>query len=149
MSGHDPMTRREYAYFCVGGPGRHEDVTKVLDLRPSDAWNRGDPNPRNGKPLRSMSWRLKSDLDDTRSLREHLDALILVLGSRESELRQLWRDYDLVISCVGRFPAWTCGAHLDRELVRQAANLGLAFDFDFYCLGPRADEEDVARSGSV
>lgn len=136
------LTSREYAYFVVTGPGRHEDVTKALDLTPSEAWNAGDTNPRNGRPRRSMKWTLKSDLDDTRSLRDHLDALFTVLATRSNELRALWVDYDLVVQCVGYFPSWTHGAHLDREIVRQAAQLGVAFDFEFYFIDREATTDE-------
>jgi hypothetical protein len=137
------LTDREYAYFVVTGPGRHEDVTKALDLRPSEAWNAGDINPQNGKPRRSMKWILKSDLDDTRALREHIDAIFAVIATRSNELRALWVEYDLVIQCVGYFPSWTHGADLDREIVRQAAQLGVAFDFDFYFVGREATERET------
>lgn len=79
-----------------------------------------------------MLWRLASDLDDTRSLREHIDALLVVLAARENELRALWVDYELTLQCVGHYPSWTHGMHFDRDVVRKAASLGLAFDLDFY-----------------
>ena len=79
-----------------------------------------------------MSWRLDRGLDDTEPMARHIDTLILILGTREEELRELWVDYDLTIQCVGYDPASGHGAHLDREVVRQAARLGVAIDFDFY-----------------
>jgi hypothetical protein len=128
-----PLTMREYAYLAISGPGEHEAVTAALQLQPAEAWNVGDINPRNGKPRRSMRWMLKSDLDDTRSLREHIDALLDVLATRENEVRTLWLAYDLTLQCVGHYPS-THGAHFDREVIRRAANLGLAIDLDSYVL---------------
>ena len=132
-----PLTRREYAYLTISGLGRpgigrHEEITSALDLKPSNSWNVGDVNPRNGKPRQSMRWELHSGLDDTHPLREHIDSLLLMLGTREQSLRALWVDYDLILQCVGYYPPMSHGAHFDRELVRQAANLGLALDLDFY-----------------
>jgi hypothetical protein len=92
----------------------------------------GDVNPRNGKPRKNMRWELHSGLDDTHPLREHIDALLLTLGPKELAVRGLWVEYDLTLQCVGYFLPMGHGAHLDREVVRQAAGLGLAFDLDFY-----------------
>ena len=127
-----PLTTREYAYFRITGPGRHEEVTALLTGQPSEAWNADDINPRNGKPRRTMSWRLSSGLDDTRPLSEHISNLFLWLFPRADALRKLWVDYDLTLQCVGYYPPSGHGMHFDREQVRQAAQLGLAFDLDFY-----------------
>jgi hypothetical protein len=87
-----------------------------------------------------MFWQLKSGLDDTVALEQHVESLLLTLGTRAQALRDLWVDYDLTIQCVGYYPGSGHGAHLDREVVRRAAQLGLAFDLDFYYVGdPEAD----------
>ena len=127
-----PLTNREYAYFCVTGPGRHEVVTEKLGFRPADAWSAGDINPRNGNVRQSMFWKLESGHDDKEPLDQHIDSLLLILGTKSQALRDLWVGYDLMINCVGYYPPSGHGAHLNREVVRQAAQLGIAFDFDFY-----------------
>ncbi len=138
------LTAREYAYVAIAGPGTHDVVTSALQLQPSEAWNAGEPSPRNGKPRRSMLWQLASGLDDTRSMREHIDALFDVLGTRANELRTLWLDYDLTLQCVGHYPSWTHGIHFDRDVVRKAANLGLAIDLDCYVV--EEDDSDTTRA---
>ena len=127
-----PLTHREYAYFHISGPGTHEQVTEIIGLRPSEAWNVGDKKPQNGKICKFMSWRLSSGLDDTRPLDEHIHNLLLRLHLKAGSLRQLWLDYDLTLQCVGYFPPSGHGMHFNREQIRQAAQLGLAFDLDFY-----------------
>lgn len=87
-----------------------------------------------------MRWQHDSDLDDTHALAEHLAALFTVLGSRTNELRALWLDHDLTLTCVGHYPSWTHGLYLDREVVRQAASLGLALDLDFYFVRDHEEE---------
>lgn len=129
-----PLTTREYAYFHITGPRTHEDVTALLGMTPSEAWNVDDANPRNGKPRQRMSWRMKSGLDDTRPLAEHIGALLLRLKMKASALQQLWVEHDLTLQCVGYFPPSGHGMHFDREQIRQAAQLGLALDLDFYYL---------------
>jgi len=127
-----PLTDREYAYFSVSGPGTHESVTDIIGLQPSQAWNAGDRSEQTGRVQKAMHWRLNSGFDDTVPLERHIDSLLLFLLPREEQLRKLWLDYDLVIQCVGHYLPSGHGVHLNREVVRQAARLGLAFDLDFY-----------------
>jgi len=79
-----------------------------------------------------MRWRLDSGLDDKEPLERHIDALLSYMEQREEELKSLWLEYDLFIQCVGYYPPSGHGAHLNREVIRRAARLGLAFDLDFY-----------------
>src|SRR5437870_10942160 len=109
-----PLTRREYAYFKVAGPGTHETVTQALGMTPSECGNVGDPYPRTGRPRRFMAWYLRSGLDDTEELSAHIDSLLLALGPRAEALRSLWVDYTLTMQCVGYFPETGHGAHFDR-----------------------------------
>lgn len=126
-----PLTNREYAYFSVSGPGKHEFVTEQLGLQPSQCWAVGDPRPRVGV-YQTMGWRLDSGHDDTVPLEHHIESLLLTLETRTETIRQLSVDYDLTIQCVGYYPASGHGAHLNRDIVRRAAKLGIAFDLDFY-----------------
>jgi len=127
-----PLTSREYAYFHIEGPSTHEELTEILALKPSEAWNVGDANPQNGRPCKSMSWRLSSYLDDKHPLDEHIECLLSILRIKAEVLRSLWVEHDLTLQCVGYFPSTGHGVHLDRERVRQASQLGLAIDLDFY-----------------
>lgn len=79
-----------------------------------------------------MRWELHSELDDTHPLREHIESLLVELGTPGRSARALWVDYDLILQCVGYYPPMSRGAHFDRELERKTANLGLAIDLDFY-----------------
>ena len=134
-----PLTSREYAYFSITGPGNHEFLTEKVGIAPSDAWNVGDTNPSSGKPRKFMCWKLRSGLDDTSPLDHHIDQLLLFLGTKALALRELWVEYDLTIACVGHYPPSGHGVHLNREVVRQAAQLGIAFDFDFYYFDEQGD----------
>lgn len=127
-----PLTTREYAYFHITGPGKHEDLSALLGVKPSEAWNIGDISPRTGQPRKFMSWRLRSGLDDTQPLQEHIAQILVSLRPKADALRQLWAEHDLTLQCVGYFPPSGHGMHFDREQVRQASMLGLALDLDFY-----------------
>ena len=135
-----PLTIREYAYVSITGPGTHENITEVLGLQPSEAWNVGETNGRTGRPRRQMRWMLYSGLDDTHPLNQHIELLFLRLKTKADALRLLWIDYDLTLVCVGHFPQTGHGQHFDREQIRQAAQLGLAFDLDFYTVDSDQNE---------
>ena len=103
-----------------------------MGLEPSEAWSEGDKNPRTGKPREFMSWVMRSGLDDTEPMKQHVQSLLIFLGTKASSLHRLWAEYDLTIQCVGYYPPSGHGTHLDRETVRQAARLGLCFGMDYY-----------------
>ena len=92
----------------------------------------GDINPNNGTPRAHMSWQLQSGLDDMHPLREHIEALLSIIGTRAEAIRTLWVEHDIQLQCVGDYLPPGHGAHLDRECLRQAAQLGLAIDLDVY-----------------
>lgn len=79
-----------------------------------------------------MSWHLNSGLDDKEPLELHIQSLFLYFDVKIEELRKLWVDYDITLVCVGYFPPSGHGVHFNREQLRQAAQLGLAIDLDFY-----------------
>lgn len=62
-----------------------------------------------------MRWELHSGLDDAHPLREHIESLLVVLGTRERSLRARWVDYDLILQCVGYYPPMSHGAHFDHR----------------------------------
>ncbi len=127
-----PLTNREYAYFRITGKGSHSKITKVLGLEPTNKWSEGDINPRNKFPRKFMNWNLESGLDDTHPIEEHIKKLFSVLEPLETLLLELGKEYELYIQCVGYFPASGHGIHIDREMIKKACMLGLAFDLDFY-----------------
>jgi hypothetical protein len=135
------LTRREYAYVHISGSGKHEAISTTVGLKPTEAWNVGDVNPRDGKPRRDMRWILRSGLDDTHSIEEHIQSLLLIFQAKAAALRPLWVEYDICLQCVGHYPpSHGPGIHFNREVVRQAAQLGMAIDCDLYFLDDQGHE---------
>ena len=106
----EPLTNREYAYLFVSGGKNHESVSSALALAPSEAWNVGDTDPRRGRARKNVGWRLDSGLDDKQPLEQHIQSLLTVLSTRREALRELWEEWDLIIQCVGYYPAAGHGA---------------------------------------
>ena len=137
-----PLTNREYAYFKVTGQGSHEEFSNAIGLESTNQWSEGDLNPRNKLPRKFMNWNLESGLDDTHDIDEHISALILVLAPLKSILLVLGEKYDLCIQCVGYYPVSGHGIHLDKAIVKKAADLGLSFDYDFYYIDDNGHDLD-------
>lgn len=128
-----PLTTREFAYLAVIGDGAHQEVTEILGIEPSLAWNAGDPSERTGRIQKRMFWKKESGLDDKEELSKHIEAIFLIVGLRHKEIKELFfRGYDPYIQCVGYYPETGHGTHLSREIVRNAGQLNLAIDLDFY-----------------
>ena len=80
-----------------------------------------------------MRWEFRSGLDDTHPLEQHIQELLLWFNVKAEAVRGLWVEYDITLQCVGYFPhSHGPGAHFNREVIRQAGQLGLAIDCDFY-----------------
>lgn len=129
---YDQLTNREFAYFAVRGSGRHELITELVGLEPTEAYSDDDINPKSGKPFGRMLWRLNSGLDDKETFERHIAYLLLWLNRVPGAIKRLSNDYQLILQCVGYFPGSGHGAHLDRETIRILGQLGIAIDLDFY-----------------
>jgi len=127
------QTAREYAYISITGPGTHEVITERLGMKPTEAWNVGDIDERNGRPRKFMAWHLRNGLDDTHPLEQHIAELLLIFHATPEATRALWVEYELTLQCVGYYPySRGPGAHFNREVIRQAAQYGFSIDCDFY-----------------
>lgn len=128
-----PLTSREYAYMrIVGDSGDHSTITTELGIDPTNAWNKGDPNPKNGRVRNFTSWQLESGLNDMHAIEEHLVELFRIFEPLSEKLLTLSQRFDIYIQCVGYFPASGHGIHIEKSHVKMAAAMGAAFDLDFY-----------------
>lgn len=127
-----PLTNREYAYFSVKGNGDSQFVTSVLKIEPTNQWSQGEINPRNNRPRKFMGWNLKSGLDDTHPIKEHIEKLLEVLEPFEKELANLSKNYEVYIQCAGYFPSSGHGLNVGRDLIEKLYRLSLSIDYDFY-----------------
>jgi hypothetical protein len=128
-----PLTNREYAYLYATGDGTHQEVTTILDIEPSLAWNVGERSERTGKVQKSMRWKKDSGLEDTELLAKHIESIFFLLGQKNKEVQELFfKGYDLGIQCVGYYPPSGHGTHLSREIIREAGRMNLSIDLDFY-----------------
>lgn len=136
-----PLTTREFAYLAVIGGGSHQEVTDILGVEPSLAWNAGEPSERTGRIQKRMFWKKDSGLDDKEILSMHIETIFFILGQKHKAVQELFfRGYDPYIQCVGYYPESGHGTHLSRDIVRQAGQLNLAIDLDFYQIGTQGHD---------
>jgi hypothetical protein len=129
-----PMTNREYAYLAITGGGSHQEITKIIGIEPSLAWNVGDKSEATGKVQKFMRWRKDSGLDDTEPVDKHIENILTLFVSRkQKEIQELFfKGYDVYIACAGWYPASGHGVHLSREIIREAGKANISIDLDFY-----------------
>ncbi len=138
-----PITDREYVYFKImGDSGAHIEITDLLKLEPTNAWNKGDINIKNNKPRKFTSWQLESGLNDTHPIQEHLDALFKILVPLQCELLNLSKKFDICFQCVGYFHPSGHGIHLDKSTVQKASAFAASFDMDFYYISDNGHDLD-------
>ena len=78
-----PLTTREYAYLSIMGNGTHQEITEILGIEPSLAWNAGEKSEHNGRTQKLMHWKKNSGLDDKESLENHIEAIFFLLSRKQ------------------------------------------------------------------
>lgn len=130
-----PLTTREYAYLSITGEGTHQEITEILGIEPSLAWNPGDRSEQTGRVQKFMRWRKDSGLDDTKPVEDHIESIFFIIGQKHKEIQELFfKGYDVGIQCAGYYPPSGHGTHISREIIREAGKLNLSIDLDFYYL---------------
>ena len=80
-----------------------DDLTDLMKRAPSTAHSMGDlmspQNPKSRKFEENL-WFLDSGLSQAEPLTKHLEALSLVIASREAEIRQYAQKIEITISCM-------------------------------------------------
>ncbi len=125
-------------YLSVGEFGADPSVvTEFLGLTPTFAAAAGEPLPHRPSMRRKHGrWEFGSPLAVTESVAAHLDALLPMLEQRAELIRALLSKYPALLQCVIYVrEGCNLGFDLPVELLARVAALGLALDFDIYCLG--------------
>jgi hypothetical protein len=125
---------KAYAYFRVAAENLPlAEITDALGVNPTESWSKGDPGLYN--PSRPDSgWCLHGPLPQTNTnLREHVEALLLILEQKTSAVRTLSEKYKTYLVCVGYYDeTGSPGLSLSRAVVASMASLGLELNADLY-----------------
>ena len=132
------MPTKTYVYFAVFDLGDDPRVvSEIMEIEPTGAWVKGEryesvsPNAR-----RTHSrWFLESGLDQGEELEPQLDALLAKLEFRKAQIALVHARFRVHIGIAQYFHDVNPGFVLTAETLARLAKLGLAIEFDQYCLG--------------
>ncbi len=124
----------QYAYFTIIGDFDPADISKLVGVTPTEAWVKGDINPRTQLERKVSRWSLYSRLERSRELEAHIADVIEQLGAKKNDFVALSSQHGGQVQLVAYFKTSYPGLHLKRGLVESLAEYGLSVDFDFYYL---------------
>ena len=132
----DPENETHATFRLLGDALDAGEVTRLLGMEPSFARRRGDKygNPERPVTSRTGIWALESEKSvASDDLEDHLDFLLLRLGSKSSVVRKLVQDgLTGDILCYWMSGTGQGGPVLGADTIRRVADLGVSLNFDFY-----------------
>jgi Domain of unknown function (DUF4279) len=127
-------TNKCYAYFMVSGSFNPAQITERMGVNPTESPLEGELI-KGSKMVRKCSrWILRSRLDTTATLEEHVSDVLAQLDAKKEEFRQLSAELGGVMELVGYFHADYPGLTLERDVVARLSEYSLSVDCDFYYL---------------
>ena len=122
----------------VAGEFDPAQLTKRTGITPTETSIEGDPI-RGSKMLHKCSrWILRSRLDTTASLEEHVSDVLSQLDAKPEAFRSLSAELGGVMELVGYFNAYYPGLNFESSFITRLSDYHLSMDCDFYY---QADEE--------
>jgi hypothetical protein len=121
-----------YAYFTLTGDFDPMDISKLVGVKPTESWHKGDVNPHTQIERKFSRWSLYSRLDRNCSLDDHIGDVIQQLRENKSRFVEASSKYGGQMQLVAYFKSGYPGLGFDRELVKSLAEFSLSVDFDFY-----------------
>jgi hypothetical protein len=75
----------QYAYFTISGDFDPAEISKRVDVTPTEAWVKGDINPRTRYERKCSRWLLYSRLEKSCELEAHISDVIEQLGAKKND----------------------------------------------------------------
>ena len=112
-----------------------EKITALLGIIPTKTWRVNDlVHPKAGVRRKSNGWSLKSQLDKSAELDEHIKSIFEELQPSWQSLVEICKQYDAMISCTVYRYKLTPFIYFDKDIVRKTAELNAQIDVDLYFL---------------
>lgn len=122
----------QYAYFTVAGEFDPAAISQQIGVRPSEAWAKGDINPRTQMERKASRWSLHSRLDRTSALEAHVSDVLAQMTECRDRFIDISSRLGGVMQLVAYFNSGYPGLHFDAATVRSLGEFALEVDFDFY-----------------
>jgi hypothetical protein len=127
-------TNKCYAYFMVSGSFHPAQITERIGINPTDSSLEGDLVKGTQMVHKCSRWMLRSRLDTTATLEQHVSDVLAQLDAKKKEFRQLSAELGGVMELVGYFHADYPGLTFERDVVARLSEYSLSVDCDFYYL---------------
>ena len=112
-----------------------EKITALLGIIPTKTWRVKDlVHPKAGVRRKSNGWSIKSQLDKSAELDEHIKSIFEELQPSWQSLVEICKQYDALISCAVYRYQQIPAIDLDKDIVKKAAELNAGIDVDIYYL---------------
>jgi hypothetical protein len=92
-----------YAYFHVRGTFDPDEITSKLGITPSRIATEGDSLPRTSVKRKCSLWALRSRVEETAPIEEHVKDVLDQLDTNKSGFVQLSRELGGIMQLVGYF----------------------------------------------
>ncbi|HUS25897.1 MAG TPA: DUF4279 domain-containing protein [Nevskiaceae bacterium] len=126
--------------LIVSGFDAHEDVTKLVGLKPTKIIHKGEgirtlqqENPQSALYTENM-WILSSGGRESLDIETQLDLLLDKLWPLRTQVSDLNKKYEAEVSVHGYVYHSQLGMHIKPELFKRLASLNLPLDLDIYTL---------------
>lgn len=122
-------------FRIMGDDFNVDDVTKILEITPTDSWKIGDSIRNTGLKYKYTCWMYSTGYEDTWDLGVQLSKIEKIFFKKEDILKTLKRtlslDYSIDIFVSMEAP-FTPGMHFDSKFIKFAANIDAEIDIDTY-----------------
>ena len=118
----------------VSGAFHPAQITERMGINPTESSLKGDLVKGTQMVGKCSRWMLRSRLDATATLEQHVSDVLAQLDAKKEEFRQLSAELGGVMELVGYFHADYAGLTFEREVVARLSEYSLSVDCDFYYL---------------
>jgi hypothetical protein len=122
-----------YAYFCLGGAFDPDEVTRRLGVLPSETVKAGDAIWGTRRKRQNSLWMLRSRLQSSGDLDEHVKDVLDQLDTNRSAFVELSRELGGIIVIVGFSRDYAPAISLEQETVERLAQYALRLDVEPNC----------------
>jgi hypothetical protein len=122
-----------YAYFCLGGAFDPDEVTRRLEVLPSETARAGDAIGRTRRKRQNSFWMLRSRLQSSGDVDQHVRDVLDQLDANRLVFEELTREFGGIIVIVGFSQDYAPAISLEQDTIGRLAQYGLRLDLKPNC----------------
>jgi hypothetical protein len=110
-----------YAYFYVEGSFNPAQITERVGINPTNSWLEGDVIERTKMPRKCSRWQLRSRLETTATLEQHVSDVLAQLDENRKAFKHLSAELGGAMVLVGLFNECNPGLTFERDVIERLA----------------------------